>query len=653
MTLSVVIVNYNVRYFLEQCLQSVFVAAEGIETEVWVVDNNSVDGSVSMVREKFPEVHLIANSDNPGFAKANNQALRQATGKYLLLLNPDTVVERDCFRQCVDFMENHPDCGGLGVKMINGEGQFLKESKRGFPSPKTSFFKISGLIRLFPHHKTIAAYYLGHLSDDETNEIDVLPGAFLMISQEALSRVGLLDESFFMYGEDIDFSWRIKLAGFKNYYLPSARIIHYKGESTKKGSMNYVYTFYNAMVIFTKKYFSGGNAALYIMLIKLAIWARASLSFLKRILGKVAVPMLDFAAAFGGFLGIKYLWAAVWAENINYYPPEYAYAILPIYALILMVGSWLYGGYFKPVNLWRIVRGMGLGAILLLVFYSLLDEAHRYSRAVVLLGALWSIAASLGIRGLLSLCKVGGYELRSRRRPSILIVGGRQESERVRSLISTVGIVPSFVGAVSMADEEDVGDFFLGNCKQLSELIRFYKADEVVFCSKDMTAEDIINMMSQLTATGVVYKIVPEESEFLVGSSAINSGDDLYSINLNTITLPINQRNKRMLDIMVSVLLLLLSPIVFWPQRRKRRFWSDCISVLVGRRSWVGFAKGTVSTVADNNHELPSIRKGVFSPCDMLPGNKGLNAEKLNVRYAKDYKVGTDMLIVWKNLWNI
>ena len=200
MTLSIVIVNYNVKHFLEQCLESVFrsdlATEEGegapaadnqpLQLEVFVVDNASVDGSAAMVREKFPQVRLIANHDNLGFAKANNQALRLCTGDLVLLLNPDTVVELNTFRQCVDFYASHPDCGGLTVKMINGEGRYLKESKRGFPTPAASFFKISGLIRLFPHNRRIAAYYMGHLDDDETNPIDILPGAFLMISRRAL-----------------------------------------------------------------------------------------------------------------------------------------------------------------------------------------------------------------------------------------------------------------------------------------------------------------------------------------------------------------------------------------------------------------------------------------------------------------------------------
>ena len=240
MTLSIVIVNYNVKYFLKQCLASVFGSdrklgdGSELELDVWVVDNDSVDGSVEMVQHDFPQVHIIANKDNVGFARANNQAIdcliasrsgclsadttnTQTTGKpsnqAILLLNPDTIVEKDTLVRCADFMAAHPDCGGLCVKMVDGRGRFLKESKRGFPTPQASFYKISGLIHLFPHSRRVAAYYMGHLPDDEVNEIEIMPGAFLMFRREVYEQIGGLDESYFMYGEDIDFSWRIRLAG--------------------------------------------------------------------------------------------------------------------------------------------------------------------------------------------------------------------------------------------------------------------------------------------------------------------------------------------------------------------------------------------------------------------------------------------------------
>ncbi|HNP49101.1 MAG TPA: glycosyltransferase family 2 protein, partial [Bacteroidia bacterium] len=220
MKLSVIIVNYNVKYFLEQCLHSVLKASAGIATEIWVVDNNSVDGSVEMLAEKFPTVKLIANTDNKGFSKANNQAIEKSTSEYVLLLNPDTVVEEDTFRKMLSFMDSHPDAGGLGVKMIDGTGRFLPESKRGLPTPAVAFYKIFGLSALFPKSKTFGKYHLGYLGENEINSVDVLAGAFMLIRKKTLDKIGLLDEDFFMYGEDIDLSYRIIKGGYKNYYFP-------------------------------------------------------------------------------------------------------------------------------------------------------------------------------------------------------------------------------------------------------------------------------------------------------------------------------------------------------------------------------------------------------------------------------------------------
>ena len=207
--ISIVIVNYNVRFFLEQCLHSVYKAVKDIDAAVFVVDNNSVDGSVAMVKEKFPELTLIANKENLGFSKANNQAIRQANSEYVLLLNPDTVVEEDTFTKVINFMDEHPDAGALGVKMLDGKGQFLPESKRALPTPRVSFYKVFGLSWLFPKSRIFGQYHLGYLDKDQINQVDVLPGAFMLLRQTALDKSGLLDESFFMYGEDIDLSYRI------------------------------------------------------------------------------------------------------------------------------------------------------------------------------------------------------------------------------------------------------------------------------------------------------------------------------------------------------------------------------------------------------------------------------------------------------------
>lgn len=646
MTLSIVIVNYNVKYFLEQCLESVFnsdlLLKEGaggmLDLEVLVVDNASVDGSVEMVREKFPQVHLIANTDNVGFARANNQALKICHGDWALLLNPDTVVERNTLAMCVDFYLSHPDCGGLAVKMINGEGTYLKESKRGFPSPAASFYKMSGLIRLFPHSRRIAAYYMGHLSDNETNKVDVLPGAYLMISREALEKVGLLDESYFMYGEDIDFSWRIKLAGFENYYYPETRIIHYKGECTKHGSMNYVYTFYNAMSIFVKRYFSGTNARLFNALLHAAIWGRATLSWIKRVVQSIALPLADFAAAFAGFLAIKQVWSTYWAANVNYYPAEYTWAVIPLYILLLMLGSWLYGGYIKPAKPWRIVKGMAVGCALLLVFYSLLNESQRYSRMLLLLGCGWTLLSTLGIRGMLSLLNVNGYNLKPKGMRSCIVVGGKEESTRVSQLYEMLGNA-NIVAVINTTPDS----------RTLNETLHCYHADEVVFCSKDISIRQIIDLMTQLgqlpgKRQSVEFKIVPTDSDFIIGSNSIHSTEDLYAEELHTVVSPLNRRNKRLLDAASALVLIAASPILFWFQQKKKTYFGHCWQVLIGRNTWVG--TGDAKT-----------RPGIFGPEHALtakPQHLGPELrERLNLRYLHNYRITTDLQIIFKNIFNI
>lgn len=266
-----IIVSYNVKHFLEQCLYAVGKAMAALEAEVLVVDNASSDGSVEYLEPRFPSVHFITNKHNKGFAKANNQALEIATGKYILFLNPDTIVAEDSFTTCIRFMEIHAEAGACGVHMIDGSGSFLPESKRGFPSPQTSFYKLSGLAALFPRSKQFARYYLGHLSEQQTGEIDVLAGAYFFARRDVLQKTGGFDEAFFMYGEDIDLSYRIQQAGYTNYYLPQTSIIHFKGESTSKQSPQAIRNFYGAMDIFVRKHYKGPATSLFAAFIGLVI----------------------------------------------------------------------------------------------------------------------------------------------------------------------------------------------------------------------------------------------------------------------------------------------------------------------------------------------------------------------------------------------
>lgn len=274
--LSVIIVNYNVRDYLEQCLLSVRKALKDIEGEVFVVDNHSKDGSVGYLKARFPDVTFIESNCNLGFARANNLAIRRSSGEYLLLLNPDTIVGEGVFTDVLRFMDAHPRAGGAGVQMLKTNGERANESRRGLPTPMTAFWKMTGMCARFPKNKVLGRYYMGYLPWDEPSQIEVVSGAFCMLRRSVLDVVGLLDEDFFMYGEDIDLSYRILKAGYENWYVP-ARILHYKGESTEKSSFRYVHVFYGAMLIFFRKHY--GHLGFWLSIpIRVAVLAKAAVA---------------------------------------------------------------------------------------------------------------------------------------------------------------------------------------------------------------------------------------------------------------------------------------------------------------------------------------------------------------------------------------
>jgi GT2 family glycosyltransferase len=282
MMISVIIVNYNVKYFLEQCLYSVRAALKNCTGEIIVVDNASTDNSVAYLQSKFPSVKFTANSKNTGFGGGCNKGFKASSGEFVLFLNPDSIIPEDCFEKCLPFINNRPEAGAIGVKMLDGSGNFLSESKRGFPSLPASLFKLTGLAQLFPHSKLFARYYLGHLDENKDHEIDVLAGAFILMKKNVFEKLNGFDEAFFMYGEDIDLSYRVQKAGFKNYYFADTEILHFKGESTKKGNLNYVKMFYNAMSTFVNKHYKGSIAGLYKFFIHAGIWLVAFFSVIKK-----------------------------------------------------------------------------------------------------------------------------------------------------------------------------------------------------------------------------------------------------------------------------------------------------------------------------------------------------------------------------------
>lgn len=277
MLLSVIIVSYNVKDYLWQCLTSLQKSLRDIDAEVIVFDNHSQDGTVKTLQPLFNDIRFISSNHNLGFAKANNHAIRQSKGKYVLLLNPDTIVAEDSIRCAIAFMEKHPQAGGAGVRMTNPDGTDAKESRRGIPTPLTALFKFTGLCSRFPKGKHTGRYYMGWLSWNQEAKIEIISGAFFLARRTALDQIGLLDESFFMYGEDVDLSYRMLKGGWENWYLP-LRILHYKGESTQKSSFRYVHVFYKAMLIFCKKHYKGMGRLL-LPFLNIAVNTKAMMAF--------------------------------------------------------------------------------------------------------------------------------------------------------------------------------------------------------------------------------------------------------------------------------------------------------------------------------------------------------------------------------------
>lgn len=643
-TLSIVIVNYNVEFFLEQCLNSVYKALNEINAEVFVVDNNSLDNSVEMVLEKFPQVTCIANKVNVGFSKANNQAIALSDSKYVLLLNPDTVVEEVTFTKVIDFMENHPDAGGLGVRMVDGKGRFLPESKRGLPTPPVAFYKIFGLSRIFKKSPKFNQYHLGYLDEHKNHEIAILSGAFMLMRAKAIEQVGMLDETFFMYGEDIDLSYRIQLGGWKNYYCSDTTIIHYKGESTKKSSVNYVFVFYRAMVIFAEKHFSKTNAKSFSFLINLAIYFRAGLSIFKRVITSVFQPVVDFTLILVGLFLLTNQWKMV---DVHF-PKEVIWTSLPLYTLSWLFFSWIYGLYDKERKLIGLVKSILFGTLLILVIYALLPKDWQFSRLYILVGASWTFLYLTLSRMFLSLVRVGKLGL-IKRDKSFAIIGDRTEFERVKEILNVSGFDKVKVHRISPDQTREENT--IGTIDQLDQIAHLVKIDEFIFCAKNTEAKKIIYWMSRLTSANFEFKIAQPDATFLIGSNSIDSAGDLYILNLNSISKSENKRLKRIVDVVFSLGLIFICPLLIWFYDRKSKFLRNLFEVLLSKKSLVGYQLEQAEESAQ--FVLPNLKKGILPVQNWSISLKTIPSDKLNVLYARDYSPIIDLKIIFQNLFKL
>ena len=613
-------------------------AVGNIKTEVFVVDNNSSDDSRDFFKDKFSSVKFIWNKENIGFSKANNIALKEATGKYILFLNPDTLLPEDCLEKSIAYLELHSEAGALGIKMLDGSGNFLKESKRSFPSPATSFCKLSGLAKLFPHSKVFAKYYLGNIDEEKNQEVEVLAGAFMLIPKKIIDSVGSFDESFFMYGEDIDLSYRIREAGYKNLYFADSSIIHFKGESTKRGGLNYVRLFYKAMSIFTRKHY-GNRAFVFNLLIHVGILLRAFLSSVKRFIKWIGMPFIDGTIILMSFWLVKFFWNLYVKRDVNYSPNMLIIAF-PFFTLLFLVASYYSGLYDNGFKQKRLNHSTIIAFALLLSVYALLPESIRFSRGILVFGSLLAFVLKTIIRWWLVKWNVIEGDEKSDEHRQTLIVGTQKEFEEVNTIMQNAGMEERVLGRIDVNGNKTNA---IGKIEDINRLLTTYSIKELIFCEGELSFKKIIGLMK--ISRKVRIKFYAFNATGIIGSNSKKiSGKFISSDKKIMLSLPISRRNKNFLDAVVSICFIITFPIHLLAQKKPQQFFKNVFDTLLLNKTWVGYAS--------LNTTLPKIKRGVLTTTGLPTTLNTLPAESLVASdkwYATDYDVWEDVKMILRS----
>jgi GT2 family glycosyltransferase len=642
MKVSVIVVNYNVKYFLEVCLHSVLRAAGDMPLEVIVVDNNSTDDSCQMVRDRFPQVQLIPNKDNKGFSKANNQAVAIAKGEYILFLNPDTVMPENFLSTTVAYMDTHPDAGALGPRLIDGKGQFAPDSKKSFPSLSVAIFKTTGINKLFPNSAYINKYYAVHVAERQIAEVDVLSGCCMLVRRSAMDIAGgPFDEDYFMYCEDVDLSYRIQKAGFKNIYFPEVDLIHYKGESTRKMTLSYVRIFNEALVTFVKKHYTKKQAGLFILFINAGIVLRAILGTLKRGLKVLHMPLFDALILLVTLWGIKEFWVTE-VKNILPIKAAVVYATFPAYISLWLLSLYFNGAYDQPYRSLKVTRGMIFGTIVILAYYGLLPPEYRYSRAIIIFTGFAGTVILLGLHELLyrmGILRFIPYDTLPRK---AVIVADEPAYKQTADVLRQVNYAPELTGRISPSLTSTNA---LATIHDMKQLLFVTNVNEVIFCINGLRYEEVFSKMQEC-GDRYEYKIHLPGGQSFVGSNSSATSGDLYTIDKRYNLSDFAQlRNKRMVDISATLIFLLLSPVLLFLVRKPAAFLANCGKVLAGKRTWVGYAAGPSAA------HLPRIRASVLCPYNVLVGYQPSHEvmSNINTAYARQYTPGYDVGLILKN----
>ncbi len=651
--ISIIIVNYNVKELLENCINSILASSKNLNVEIIVVDNNSFDDSVKYILSKFsalPNFKLIPCSVNYGFAKANNIGFKESSGKYILILNPDTVLQEDTLIKTIQFYESQNGIGAVTCKLILPNGKLDLACRRSFPTPSVAVYRILGLSKIFPSSKVFGKYNLTYLDENQTNEVDAIVGAFMFMSRDIYKKMNGFDEDYFMYGEDLDLCYRIKKSGYRIYYYSETSIIHYKGESTKKSSLSYVNNFYGAMQTFVRKNLNT-TFVLMNILIKISIFYRALISYIKRFIITFYPAIIDLTFIVAGMLiAIR--------QKFEYFPVEYRLVIF-IYSGVWILSLAASGSYnqnnvlslIKPVN--GILIGFFVNSSITYFF-----NEYAFSREVVLRATANAIVLIILWRIFVKLFNFSKKQNIFYSEGKTLIIGRNEDSEKfVNKLNKRVDSQYDLLGYIATSDSGNNG--YVGNLNNIKDIIVLYKVKDILFAKNELTNQQILDLMWNLKPYNLNFKILSGDSDFILGKSALDKIDEIYLMQIEyNINKKFNILAKRIFDIVFGIIcLILIYPIVFTVIRlssdnsQNKKFLKKLLlipSVISGKLSFVG--RATWDESAYGKEYLGKNGLTGLTQINFYKQLSGDETEYFNYYYAKNQSLTLDIEIILKTI---
>lgn len=682
--ISLVIVNYNVKEFLANLLTSVDKARGNLVLETFVVDNDSSDGSISYLRRRFPHVTFIENRENVGFGRANNQAIQTATGKYTLLINPDTLIEEDTLRVMFEHMENHPNTGAAGCKILNPDGTFADESRRTIPTPWKALGKVLGLATLFPQSKMLAGYYMNWLDENTPSEVPVISGSFMFFRTDVLKELDGFDERFFMYGEDIDLCYRLSQTGKVIDYVPSTSIIHYKGESTKKDNIDYIIIFNKALYQFFEKHYSYSYTLLFRMIIVSGIVIRGIIGYAKTLIKRVSQPLIDLA-----ILNILVFVAFILRYGINptevleRYEPRYLVYNVCIAVLYVIAGKY-YDLYGSNRHSAAAVLKATLFAIVGTVVITYFFREYAFSRWILIMAAISGALLLSTLRLIRKNRRKSEQFSTGQFQPSRILVVGLNDktADLIRKIRGRVDWNYQIMGVVSALPESEMEEIeripMVGYINQIASLSRYHKVGQVFFLVDAVSHEQVLHAMTQLQGMDLVFKIVPNTLDYIIGKSNVEYLDNIPVVDVQLLYYTTwNRFAKRNFDLLLSTILLaLLTPLLIIPWLHTSRKRVD-YKFYTGERSYTTLRLGPIGNWVNLYTKLGYIFTGKISfvGAPMVPNRKesmlyykhGLTGlrqyhesrsgpleegEHFELHYLQNYSIWLDLDILAKSMLN-